>query len=335
MMNPWISIWTKPRQTIRQIVETNPTRGVLPLALAAGISTALMQAMDSLIRAGLGPPVALSIAVAVGAVMGVVWLYLFGWLYRWVGGWFGGQAKNAEVRAAIAWVEVPTFAIVLCWALLVLPSFLAGRSAAGEAHPLAAVGVVAFALAAFAIGIWKLVLACHTVGEVHRFSAWKGLGTMLIPNLIIMVPIVVVALFAAIAIPNALRARSAANEAAAIGNLQALVSSVESYRLAKQAYPTSAQWSQLYPAAGEAAHGPPAFKDAGALVSYPLLGYLYTYHSDGVAFSLTASPQEWPATGSRSFYADQTGVVRHCAGTAQAQAADADDKPVEAEPLPC
>ena len=35
-MNPWVTIWLKPRQTIRQVVETNPRYLVLPLIMISG-----------------------------------------------------------------------------------------------------------------------------------------------------------------------------------------------------------------------------------------------------------------------------------------------------------
>lgn len=79
--------------------------------------------------------------------------------------------------------------------------------------------------------VWQTVLACHTLGEVHRFSAWKGFGTLLIPNALIMIPVFLLSIMAAIAIPNVLRARLLANESAAIGNIRSLVASLEMYRV--------------------------------------------------------------------------------------------------------
>ena len=53
----------------------------------------------------------------------------------------------------------------------------------------------------------------------------------------IMIVVAIIALLAAIAIPNVLRGRTSANEAAAVGNLRALVSSLEMYRSVNSAYP--------------------------------------------------------------------------------------------------
>ena len=54
----------------------------------------------------------------------------------------------------------------------------------------------------------------------------------------IMIVVAIIALLAAIAIPNLLRARLNANDSAAKASLQALVTAIESYAAAKGEYPT-------------------------------------------------------------------------------------------------
>ena len=44
LLNPWFSMWLHPRQTIRQIVSTNPDRLVVLLAAVGGIAEALTNA---------------------------------------------------------------------------------------------------------------------------------------------------------------------------------------------------------------------------------------------------------------------------------------------------
>lgn len=335
-MNPWVSIWFKPRQTIRQIVDTNPRHLVVPIAIAAGIAGGLMQALTPLTRAGVSIGVAVAIAVVLGGLFGLIGLYLFGWLYRWVGGWLGGQAKNVEVRAAIAWVEIPTFAVFMIW----LASFLMtpGQAVAtgGGGNMLTTASAIVIGIAAFAAGIWRAVLACHTLGEVHRFSAWKGLGTMLIPNALIMIPIFFIAMVSAIAIPNVLRGRLLANEAAAIGNIRSLIASLEFYRVDKQGgYPASADWAQLY-VTEKKAYGPPLFKTTGPLAGLQALGYRYTYTSEeATRYAIGAVPVEVIGT-LRSFYADETGLIRHCTlDKASDNVADVDDPTIDQPPRPC
>ena len=146
----------------------------------------------------------------------------------------------------------------------------------------------------------------------------------------IMIVVAIIALLAAIAIPNVLRGRTTANESSAIGNLRALVSSLEMFRSVNNDYPKDTSWvAQMYPA-GVPAFGPPSFNLA--MTGQTVQGYMYTYlalpaactdaANDCTNYTVSAIPQTWGGTGVRSLVADSTGVIRHCTGTAQGQTAD-------------
>ncbi|MEM6799590.1 MAG: hypothetical protein AAF589_08750, partial [Planctomycetota bacterium] len=48
-----------------------------------------------------------------------------------------------------------------------------------------ATAMIAIGAAQVVIGIWALVILCKCIGEVSRFSAWRGLGTILLAGLLI------------------------------------------------------------------------------------------------------------------------------------------------------
>ena len=137
----------------------------------------------------------------------------------------------------------------------------------------------------------------------------------------IMIVVAIIALLAAIAIPNVLRGRTTAHESAAIGNLRALVSSLEMARSVNQAYPALATWqATMYGAncnAGTAPDqdfGPPSF--CLALTPSAVQGFNYTYTGAAApaqTYTVLAVPVTMGTTGTRCFYADQQGLVRHCA----------------------
>ncbi len=311
-MNPWTAIWFKPRQAIRAIVDANPKHWVIPLAVAAGIASMLLP-MGWMVGAGMPRAVAMGVAVGMGAIGGVLWLYLFGWLYRLVGTWFGGRATNAQVRAAIAWAELPRLAVFGISLLAILGVVIRAQTASGPTAP--GMPVWPFVLMGFSFiaWIWRVILASHTLGEVHRFSAWKGLGTLFIPNAVLVVPVFFIAMLAAIAIPNVIRARASANEFAAIGNLRVLITSLEMRRAIENNYPASTEWAALYPPATTPALGPAPFQTAGALSHHDVQGYRYTYTSTGAtSYSLSATPMESGGMGTRSFFTDESGIIRHC-----------------------
>ncbi len=134
----------------------------------------------------------------------------------------------------------------------------------------------------------------------------------------IMIVVAIIALLAAIAIPNVLRGRTTANETAAIGSLRALISSVEMYRSVNNLYPTPVgSWTtQVF--GPVPAFGPPSFNHVmdGTAASVTQ-GYLYTYDSTtGATYTLVALPQVVGNTGTRSFFANESGIIRHCTGAA-------------------
>ena len=155
----------------------------------------------------------------------------------------------------------------------------------------------------------------------------------------IMIVVAITALLAAIAIPNVLRGRTTANESAAVGNLRALVSSLEMFRSVNNAYPLTANWVANMYTTPDPDFGPPSFNHAmdgsacppGAASSCTQ-GYLYTYTSGaGTVYTVNTNPSVLGNTGTRSFFADESGVIRHCTGTG----ATVTDPSIDAAPIAC
>ena len=142
----------------------------------------------------------------------------------------------------------------------------------------------------------------------------------------IMIVVAIIALLAAIAIPNVLRGRTTANETAAVGNLRALVSSLEMARSVNNTYPLTANWAANMYTTPDPDFGPPSFNHpmdgtacpSGAASSCTQ-GYRYTYTSGaGTTYTLLATPDTLGTTGTRSFVATEAGLIRHCTGTGTA-----------------
>ena len=123
----------------------------------------------------------------------------------------------------------------------------------------------------------------------------------------IMIVVAIIALLAAIAIPNLLRARHNANEAAAISSTKTLATAMESFR-AVQTPPT-------YPATFAAlSTATPPYVDAtltGATASNASRqGYFYAYTSGVNTYSVVTSPATVNVTGTRVFFVNESGVIR-------------------------
>ena len=120
----------------------------------------------------------------------------------------------------------------------------------------------------------------------------------------VLVGLAIIAVIAAIAIPNLLRSRISANESAAIGALRTLASAQTQYHAANYQY--AAAIGDLHDAADIAAQ----YIDAN-LATGTKSGYLFavTAASPRVEWSASADPEVSGSSGVRSFTVDQSGVI--------------------------
>jgi hypothetical protein len=196
--SPWLNIWIRPRGTIRGIVDSDPTQNVILLAMLGGVSNGLTRLFQS--RPGDDLPVAglLIGGLIGGSIGGILGIYLMGLLVRWTGNWLGGTADGAEVRAALAWSSVPLVALLpvqlVAMAILGQDFFRAN----GPENPdiQTSLVMVALGLAMMVLGLWSAFLNIKCVAEVHRFSAWRSLGALLLVGVLVFaVVFLIVALF--------------------------------------------------------------------------------------------------------------------------------------------
>jgi type IV pilus assembly protein PilA len=156
-------------------------------------------------------------------------------------------------------------------------------------------------------------------GEAMK-STQKGFSLI---ELLIVVAIILI--IATIAIPGLLHARMRGNEASAVGSLHAIMTASQNY---------SSTYGTGYPSTLSAL-GPAVIPTASnadlldsVLASSAKSGYTFSYSASASAggiitsFAITADPTTRGTTGQRSFYTDQTLVIRSNT-TATASAGDA------------
>jgi hypothetical protein len=113
--SPLISIWWRPRQTIKRVAD-RPRYLVLPLATLGGAASA------AILLTGYGADSevvgwrTLLTCVVGGVIFAFFNLYVLAVLTGWIGRKMGGAASNVAVRAVFAWGMLPNilgFAVVL------------------------------------------------------------------------------------------------------------------------------------------------------------------------------------------------------------------------------
>ena len=131
----------------------------------------------------------------------------------------------------------------------------------------------------------------------------------------LLIVVAIILIIAAIAIPNLLRSKMAANEASAVGSLRTINTACVTY---------STTYSTGYPAAlanlGPAAAASAAAADlVGSLLGvapFAKSGYSFVYVAAapvaGVisTYTINANPLNPGVTGQRGFFTDQSGVIR-------------------------
>jgi type IV pilus assembly protein PilA len=131
----------------------------------------------------------------------------------------------------------------------------------------------------------------------------------------LLIVVAIILIIAAIAIPNLLRSRMAANEASAVGSVRTINTSAVTY---SSTYP-----NQGFPATLGALGGvspcPGATQAAACLLDNVLAlgtksGYTFVWTGDGatpsVGYTINATPVTVGTTGQRMFCSDQSGVIR-------------------------
>ena len=189
----FFTIWTEPRATIRRIVDTDPTRNVIALvAIGPAIGALASQwskALGNNANLSVLWPLWVVISVAIQAALGVLFLYIFGVIFKWSGSLIGGVASRVEVRAAVAWSQVPAIAAEIVLLLAVLMGIPIPVPTTPNTFPQIDPAFYKVMVIEGVLGFWGFIVSLKCIGEVHRFSAWRALVAILIPPIIALVVI--------------------------------------------------------------------------------------------------------------------------------------------------
>jgi prepilin-type N-terminal cleavage/methylation domain-containing protein len=131
----------------------------------------------------------------------------------------------------------------------------------------------------------------------------------------LLIVVAIILIIAAIAIPNLLRSRMAANEASAVGSIRTLNTAAISFQTT---FPSVGLPGSLAALGG--ANPCTASSATGCLIDQILAtgtksGYAFVWAGDGrtpsITYTITATPSSIGKSGQRMFCSDQTGVIRY------------------------
>lgn len=185
---PWLEIWTRPRSTIRRIIQENPNRSLWVLAFIYGLGSLLNNAQSL----SLGLQFNLFTISLIAAIFAPIWGYIFFSLWSFVvylvGKMFKGAGSFQQIRAAYAWSCVPFIINIGLWILLAAlfgqNLFISGM--ANVAIPNTLIFVLFFALTTrLVLAVWSLVIYFNALAEVQTYSLLKAILNVVIAGFLL------------------------------------------------------------------------------------------------------------------------------------------------------
>lgn len=187
--NPWKSILTKPRETIRGIIEYNSNYHLLLLSIIYGFSALLGIAQKFKVGEQLDFISLIIPVILLAPIWGYIVFSVGAWFVYLTGKLIKGKAEYKHVRAAIAWSNVPSIASGVLWVLLMVAygrnlfSDLATKETLSTGQVW---GIFSALFVMFIISIWSLVIYINALAEVQKFSVLKAILNIILSTIVII-----------------------------------------------------------------------------------------------------------------------------------------------------
>jgi hypothetical protein len=193
--SPWISIWFKPRYSIRRILDSGNFGPYMLLAAVGGIDLVLYKLSEKT-YADLPISTALGMAIIIGPIGGLISIYLWGWLLPWSGRWLKGTATAREMRVALGWAQVPAIVSLFFWGVDLT---VHGDHAFSNSVEPTTLSIVLGLLSTILI-LWQFFIHIKLIAEVQKFSAIRAIGNVILSWLVVVVPTAIIAITALVAV---------------------------------------------------------------------------------------------------------------------------------------
>ena len=182
-MNPLLSIWSQPKNTVQYMLDNKPISYLVFLAILSSFATGILAFADQGFLEGFSLPVILLIVTIISIVISIASWGLASVIYTWIGRLLGGTGSIRNTSYAVAAGFIPTI-----WTM---PIGFIAVIIYGEKLFMQPVDVFAITnmsigfflihnLIIMGVSIYGIVVLSKGIGLVHNFSAWRGFGVIMI-----------------------------------------------------------------------------------------------------------------------------------------------------------
>jgi len=185
--NPWLTMWASPKSTIRSIVDYNPNFRLFILSTIYGFVSLISSSQSFAIGETINFYLVLLLCLILAPIWGYIIFSISSFFVYFTGKWIKGQAKYKEVRAAIAWSNIPMIGNIVLWVVLfiifkqdILKNFPGSFAITNSQRGI----LFAILLSQLILSIWFLVLYVNSLAEVQRFSVGKAILNIIIALII-------------------------------------------------------------------------------------------------------------------------------------------------------
>jgi len=181
LSNPWFSMWLQPKQSIKNIIKTNPKQGFFFLASIWFLHFFfLYQSYYGIIF--FSHWIFLTIfAVIISPFIGAAFFYIFSWLLYKTGKLLKAKGSLINVRCAFAWSRLPLILDLFMWSCFTL--FLKEILF----QPIVGISFIFINLVAFSTLIWSFVLLVLSLVEVQKFSCARAIINVILAYFVIII----------------------------------------------------------------------------------------------------------------------------------------------------
>ncbi len=185
-INPWVKIWTNPKEAIQKIITYKVNYGFNILCAIYGIVNLLNIFQAASWGTSLSLPYILLLSIFLSWLFGYLIFSLLSFITYITGKILFGKGTYKQLRAALAWAHLPLFITLLTWIILLIvfkESLFQNFMVIGSFQTIV---VFCIKIIQFILSIWSLVIYINALSQVQQFSILKAILNMIFAMIILI-----------------------------------------------------------------------------------------------------------------------------------------------------